>query len=163
MLEAFDQEQADRLLLLGDILYHGPRNDLPRDYAPKEVLAMLNDLAPKILCVRGNCDSEVDQMVLNFPILADYSILSVGKKLVYITHGHTFNKEKHPPLLPGDIVLHGHTHVPAWEPFGDGNLYLNPGSISLPKENSTHSYMTLEGTTFLWKKLDGTLYHRLNG
>ena len=163
MLEAFEREQAERMLLLGDILYHGPRNDLPRDYAPKEVLAMLNALAPRIFCVRGNCDSEVDQMVLNFPILADYSILPLEKKLVYITHGHVFHKENHPPLMPGDILLHGHTHVPAWEPFGNGNIYLNPGSVSLPKESSPHSYMILEGSTFLWKNMDGSLYHSLEG
>ena len=159
LLQAFEKEQADRLLLLGDILYHGPRNDLPRDYAPKEVLAMLNDMQDKIFCVRGNCDTEVDQMVLSFPILADYCILTAGERLIYATHGHNHNLQALPPLQKGDILLHGHTHIPAWEPFGNGNLYLNPGSVSIPKAGSAHGYMTLEGSTFCWKDLDGNTYH----
>lgn len=133
LLDAFDRERADRLLLLGDILYHGPRNDLPDEYAPKQVLAMLNERREKIFCVRGNCDTEVDQMVLTFPILADYSVFLAADRLVYATHGHVFNTSHLPPLCPGDILLHGHTHIPAWEPFGEGNLYLNPGSVSIPK------------------------------
>ena len=159
LLEAFDREQADRLLLLGDILYHGPRNDLPRDYAPKEVLAMLNERKDRIFCVRGNCDTEVDQMVLAFPILADYCILTAGDRLIYATHGHNHNLQALPPLQPGDILLHGHTHVPAWESFGSNNLYLNPGSVSIPKSGSAHSYMTLEEGAFCWKSLDGSTYH----
>ena len=91
MIEAFEREGADRLLLLGDLLYHGPRNDLPEGYAPKEVIPLLNSLRPKLLCVRGNCDAEVDQMVLDFPILADYAVLPVGGRLVYATHGHVHN------------------------------------------------------------------------
>ena len=159
LIEAFDMEQADRLLLLGDILYHGPRNDLPRDYAPKEVLSMLNNLKDQIFCVRGNCDTEVDQMVLEFPILADYCILPVGDRLVYATHGHNYNLEKLPPLRAGDILLHGHTHIPAWE-FSDGGiLYLNPGSVSIPKNGSPHSYMMLENGMFCWKTTDCELYH----
>ena len=149
--QAFEREQADRLLFLGDLLYHGPRNDLPRDYAPKKVIPLLNSLAPKLLCVRGNCDAEVDQMVLNFPVRADYAVLPVGQRLVYVTHGHVFNLNHLPPLAPRDILLHGHTHVPAWTDFGQGNLYLNPGSVSIPKENTAHSYMTLEGSTACWK------------
>lgn len=159
--QAFELEQADRLLFLGDLLYHGPRNDLPRDYAPKKVIPLLNSLAPKLLCVRGNCDAEVDQMVLNFPVLADYAVLPVGQRLVYVTHGHVFNLNHLPPLAPGDILLHGHTHVPAWTNFGQGNLYLNPGSVSIPKENTAHSYMTLEGSTACWKTMEGACYHQL--
>lgn len=159
LLEAFEREQADRLLILGDILYHGPRNDLPREYAPKEVITMLNGMKDKIFCVRGNCDTEVDQMVLSFPILADYCILPVGNRLVYTTHGHNFNLNALPPLQSGDILLHGHTHIPAWESFGNGNLYLNPGSVSIPKAGSNHSYMVLEGNTAQWKSLDGGIYH----
>ena len=159
LLEAFQIEQADRLLLLGDILYHGPRNDLPRDYAPKEVLAMLNQRKDRIFCVRGNCDTEVDQMVLEFPILADYCVLPVGDRLIYATHGHNHNLQALPPLQPGDILLHGHTHIPAWERFGKDNLYLNPGSVSIPKKDSAHSYMTLENNTLQWKTLEGTVYH----
>ena len=162
LLAAMEREQPDKLLLLGDILYHGPRNDLPEGYAPKEVIPLLNGLKPALLCVRGNCDAEVDQMVLPFPILADYAVLSQGNRLIYATHGHVYNTAHLPPLQPGDILLHGHTHVPAWQAFGEGNLYLNPGSVSLPKENSPHSYLTLEGGKFLWKELDGTVYHELN-
>ena len=114
LLEAFDREQADRLLLLGDILYHGPRNDLPRDYAPKEVLAMLNERKDRIFCVRGNCDTEVDQMVLPFPILADFTVIPVGGRLMYVTHGHHANEDAPPPLCPGDLLLCGHTHVPGY-------------------------------------------------
>ena len=162
MIEAFEREGADRLLLLGDLLYHGPRNDLPEGYAPKEVMPLLNSMKPKLLCVRGNCDAEVDQMVLDFPILADYAVLPVGQRLVYATHGHVHNLKNLPPLAPGDILLHGHTHIPAWTEFGEENLYLNPGSLSIPKEGSAHSYMTLEGKTFRWKTLEGETYHELS-
>lgn len=161
MLEAFEREGADRLFLLGDLLYHGPRNDLPREYAPKEVIPLLNGKKEKLLCVRGNCDAEVDQMVLEFPVLADYAVLPVGQRLIYATHGHIYHVKNLPPLAPGDVLLHGHTHVPAWTEFGQGNLYLNPGSVSIPKENSPHSYMTLEDGQFLWKDLDGAVYDSL--
>lgn len=157
LLEAFENEKADKILLLGDILYHGPRNDLPKDYAPKEVIAMLNPLKDKILAVRGNCDTEVDQMVLDFPILADYAILTAGDTLIYATHGHNFNNSNLPPLTNKDLLLHGHTHVPVIEEF-DTHTYLNPGSVSIPKENSPHSYMTFDGKTFLWKTLEGEIY-----
>lgn len=162
MLEAFEREGADRLFLLGDLLYHGPRNDLPREYAPKEVIPLLNGKKEKLLCVRGNCDAEVDQMVLEFPVLADYAVLPVGQRLIYATHGHIYHVKNLPPLAPGDVLLHGHTHVPAWTEFGQGNLYLNPGSVSIPKENSPHSYMTLEGNTMQWKELESTaVFHEL--
>ena len=162
MLEASRREGAEKLLLLGDVLYHGPRNDLPRDYAPKEVIAMLNPLKEKIYCVRGNCDTEVDQMVLEFPILADFGVLSWEGRWLYVTHGHKYNRKEPMALAPGDILLHGHTHIPAWEHFGDKNRYWNPGSVSIPKEGSAHGYMILEGGTALWKDLDGTVYHREN-
>lgn len=162
MLEAFEREGADRLFLLGDLLYHGPRNDLPREYAPKEVILLLNGKKEKLLCVRGNCDAEVDQMVLEFPVLADYAVLPVGRRLIYATHGHIYHVKNLPPLAPGDVLLHGHTHVPAWTEFGQGNLYLNPGSVSIPKENSPHSYMTLEGNTMQWKELESSaVFHEL--
>lgn len=162
LLDAWDREGADRLLLLGDILYHGPRNDLPPAYAPKQVLALLNARRDRIFCVRGNCDTEVDQMVLEFPVLADYAVLPVGQRLIYATHGHIYHVKNLPPLAPGDVLLHGHTHVPAWTEFGQGNLYLNPGSVSIPKENSPHSYMTLEGNTMQWKELESsTVFHEL--
>lgn len=162
MLEAFEREGADRLFLLGDLLYHGPRNDLPREYAPKEVIPLLNGKKEKLLCVRGNCDAEVDQMVLEFPVLADYAVLPVGRRLIYATHGHIYHVKNLPPLAPGDVLLHGHTHVPAWTEFRQGNLYLNPGSVSIPKENSPHSYMTLEENTMQWKELESSaVFHEL--
>ena len=162
MLEAFEREGADRLFLLGDLLYHGPRNDLPREYAPKEVIPLLNGKKEKLLCVRGNCDAEVDQMVLEFPVLADYAVLPVERRLIYATHGHIYHVKNLPPLAPGDVLLHGHTHVPAWTEFGQGNLYLNPGSVSIPKENSPHSYMTLEENTMQWKELESSaVFHEL--
>ena len=162
LLEAFEREGADRLFLLGDLLYHGPRNDLPREYAPKEVIPLLNGKKEKLFCVRGNCDAEVDQMVLEFPVLADYAVLPVGQRLIYATHGHIYHVKNLPPLAPGDVLLHGHTHVPAWTEFGQGNLYLNPGSVSIPKEDSPHSYMTLEGNTMQWKELESSaVFHEL--
>ena len=162
MLEAFEREGADRLFLLGDLLYHGPRNDLPREYAPKEVIPLLNGKKEKLLCVRGNCDAEVDQMVLEFPVLADYAVLPVGRRLIYATHGHIYHVKNLPPLAPGDMLLHGHTHVPAWTEFGQGNLYLNPGSVSIPKEDSPHSYMTLKENTMQWKELESSaVFHEL--
>lgn len=158
LVERFKAEKADRLLLLGDLLYHGPRNDLPKDYAPKKVIEMLNSLKDSILCVRGNCEAEVDQMVLEFPVLADYCLLQEGSILIFATHGHTHNISTMPPLKNGDILLHGHTHIPACEEHNN-ITYMNPGSISIPKENSPHSYMTLENGTFLWKDLDGNVYN----
>ena len=157
LLEAYKREEADKILLLGDVLYHGPRNDLPEGYAPKQVIAMLNELANEILCVRGNCEAEVDQMVLNFPVLADYAILTVGKKLIFVTHGHVFNNNNLPPLHKGDIMLHGHTHVPVCEKY-ETHTYMNPGSVSIPKENSPHSYMTFDEERFEWKTLEGEVY-----
>ena len=153
LLDAWDREGAPRLFLLGDILYHGPRNDLPEGYAPKEVLAMLNERKDRIFCVRGNCDCEVDQMVLPFPVLADYGFLLLGGRAVYLTHGHVINKAHPLPFAKGDILLHGHTHVPACEDCGDFT-YLNPGSVSIPKENSPHSYMIYEDGVFSWKNLE---------
>ncbi|MDU6266585.1 MAG: phosphodiesterase [Anaerocolumna aminovalerica] len=158
MLEAFEREKADRLLLLGDILYHGPRNDLPREYAPKEVLAMLNGMKDRILCVRGNCDTEVDQMVLEFPIMADYAVVMIGNHIIYATHGHNYNETNLPPLQNGNILLNGHTHVPKYI-VHENYIYMNPGSISIPKENSCNSYMMIDGNRFVWKNLEnGTEY-----
>lgn len=157
MVEAYRREKAGRLLLLGDLLYHGPRNDLPRDYAPKQVIAMLNELSDDILCVRGNCDTEVDQMVLDFPILADYAILCEQGRLIFATHGHRYNEADLPKIKHGDILLNGHTHVPACDQH-EHYTYLNPGSVSIPKEGSPNSYLTLEDGAFLWKTLEGTVW-----
>ena len=157
LLEAYEREGADRLLLLGDILYHGPRNDLPKEYAPKEVIAMLNNMKQEILCVRGNCDTEVDQMVLEFPILAEYALISNGNRMIFVTHGHKMNKDNPPMLKAGDVLLNGHFHVPACEEVGEF-IYMNPGSVSIPKENSAHSYMIMEDGIFSWKDLEGNEY-----
>lgn len=156
MIEAFKREKADKLLLLGDILYHGPRNDLPVDYAPKKVIEMLNPLKDRILCVRGNCDAEVDQMVLDFPIMADYSILTSGEFTIYATHGHKYNENTLPPLCNGNILLHGHTHVPKYIEH-ENYAYMNPGSVSIPKDGSRNGYMVIEDGKFDWKELDGNI------
>lgn len=174
MMEAYRREQPDRLLLLGDLLYHGPRNGLPEEYDPKEVIEMLNGIRDHILCVKGNCDTEVDQMVLDFPIMADYCTLYLDqpRRMIFATHGHHFHKDALPPLQPGDILLHGHTHVPAWEkvPVGDDAgkdsfvWYMNPGSVSLPKGGSRHGYMMLESeekTRIRWKDLEGNVYNEI--
>lgn len=170
MLDAFAREKTGRLLLLGDILYHGPRNDLPEGYAPKEVIGMLNPLRDKLLCIRGNCDTEVDQMVLKFPIMAEYCFLELpvsadgGSRMLTImaSHGHTVNPKTSPPMKGTDILLNGHTHIPACERMRDGEgceyQYLNPGSVSIPKEGSRHSYMIYESGTFIWKSLEGEEY-----
>ena len=161
LLDAFAREGADKLLLLGDILYHGPRNDLPDGYAPKKVIELLNAKKQSLLCVRGNCDTEVDQMVLDFPILADYCILYVGDRLVYATHGHNFNEDRLPPLQKGSILLHGHTHVPVCREHED-YTYMNPGSVSIPKEGSAHGYMILSDKTAVWKTLDGEVWKQVS-
>ncbi|MDD6212129.1 MAG: phosphodiesterase [Clostridiales bacterium] len=162
--EAYDREQADKLLFLGDLLYHGPRNDLPKDYAPKQVISMMNERKHEILCVRGNCEAEVDQMVLEFPVLADYAILYQQKPdakeevMIFLTHGHLFHEGNLPMLKKGDILLHGHTHVPVCR-VHEEYTYINPGSLSIPKEGSCHSYMTLEDGVFLWKDVEtGEVY-----
>ena len=158
MLDRYKAENADRLLLLGDLLYHGPRNDLPKEYDPKTVIALLNESASEILCVRGNCEAEVDQMVLLFPVMAEYALLPYKRRLIYITHGHHVSETEPPLLKKGDILLHGHTHVPACHDHGS-YLYLNPGSISIPKEGSCHSYMIFEEGLFQWKNLeDGIVF-----
>ena len=155
LCELIEAEQPDKIVLLGDLLYHGPRNDLPRDYAPKEVIAMLNPMADKLLCVRGNCEAEVDQMVLDFPVMADYCVLFDRGHTIYATHGHVFSEDKPPKLQVGDVLLTGHTHVPKC--VDHGWWYLNPGSVSIPKENSWHGYMIYQNGTFLWKDLDGNV------
>ena len=154
LIEAYKTEQAERLLLLGDVLYHGPRNDLPRDYAPKKVIEMLNAMKDDIFAVRGNCESEVDQMVLQFPVLAEYALIPAGDSLIYAVHGPNYNEKNLPPLHKGDILLNGHTHVPKCVEHDD-YVYMNPGSVSIPKEDSHHGYMIFEDNVFIWKDLDG--------
>lgn len=156
LLAAFEREGAEQLLLLGDLLYHGPRNELPEGYCPKKVISLLNPYAAKLLCVRGNCDAEVDQMVLQFPILADEAWLLVDGLRIFATHGHLFGEDNPPPLAPGTLLLCGHTHVPAFRSH-ENFIYLNPGSVAIPKENSKKSYLILEDRVFTWKDVaDGT-------
>ena len=155
LVEIYKASGAEKLLLLGDILYHGPRNDLPAGYAPKKVIELLNPLKNDILAVRGNCDTEVDQMVLEFPILADYAVFSVGGRTIYATHGHKYNTECPPPLAKGDILLHGHTHVLGVTPFGNENYYINPGSVALPKNGNPRSLMVLDEEGLCCLDLDG--------
>lgn len=156
MLPEIDaREQPERIILLGDLLYHGPRNDLPEEYDPRQVIAVLNGMKQRLLCVRGNCDAEVDQMVLEFPIMADSLELFLNGRMAFVTHGHLFNTQTPPPLCPGDLLIHGHTHVQAMDAFGQDNLYINPGSMSLPKEGNCHSYMTYEDGAFTIKDLGG--------
>ena len=148
VVDAYRASGADRLVLLGDLLYHGPRNDLPKAYAPKEVIELLNSVKNEILCVRGNCDTEVDQMVLDFPILADYALIEADGVRIFATHGHKFNLDNLPPIKAGDVLVHGHTHVRAMVEFGDKNLYVNPGSPSIPKENTPRGCALLDGGRF---------------
>lgn len=155
MLEAFRAEEADRLLLLGDILYHGPRNDLPEGYEPKKVIAMLNAVSDKIVCVRGNCDAHIDETVLDFPFAPVFTLIDSESRMIFATHGHFYGEENPPSKDFSEILLCGHTHVPAIRDR-DSFVYMNPGSISIPKENSPHSYMTIEEDTFTIKDLDGT-------
>ena len=155
LLKAFEAEGAQKLLLLGDILYHGPRNPLPDDYDPKRVAEMLGGIKERILCVRGNCDSEVDQMILPFPVFSDYAAVFTDGINIYMSHGH----REVLPLSQWDVYLTGHTHVPLKE--RSGYLHLNPGSVSLPKENSEHSYILYDDKTFYIKSFDGTVYDEI--
>ena len=154
LLSAFENEQADKLVLLGDILYHGPRNDFPDGYSPKRVFAALNAIKEKIVCVRGNCDSEVDQMVLEFPIMADYALLECNERTLFATHGHLFNENALPPLKNGDILLNGHFHTPCCRELDNGVIYANCGSVSLPKEDTPHSYILVDDGVMYWKDLE---------
>lgn len=158
LLDVAERERVDRILLLGDLLYHGPRNDLPENYAPKKVIEMLNGVKDKLICVRGNCESEVDQMVLNFPIMSDTAIVYDGEAnlTLFMSHGHKYNPENLPPLPDGSVFLYGHTHVLKAEKVG-GVLCLNPGSVSLPKENNEKSYAIYENHRFEIKSFDGEI------
>lgn len=162
LIDNYREEKAERLILLGDILYHGPRNDLPEGYAPKSVIELLNPLKDELLCVRGNCEAEVDQMVIAFPVLADYAVIFDGKTQLFLTHGHVLNEKTPPPLKKGSVLLNGHTHIPAARRHED-YIYVNPGSVSIPKENSERSYIIYENGEFIWKRLDDkSEYMRVN-
>lgn len=161
-VEAFERHCADKLLILGDILYHGPRNNLPDAYSPKGVIELLNPLAEKIISVRGNCDAEVDDMVLTFPVLIKHRRMSVDGLHLFITHGHRYNTTTPPRLKKGEILLHGHTHVVKFERFGDENVYINPGSVSIPKENTPKSYILYENRCFHAMDFDGNTVFKEN-
>ena len=156
MIEAFANENADKLLLLGDVLYHGPRNDLPELYMPKAVVQMLDIVKNKIICVGGNCDAEIDREVLPFPVISDFGALFVDGLNIYFAHGH-----KAPPKLSaGDVYITGHTHVPLIA-IEEGHYHLNPGSISIPKDGSRQGYIVYENRKFTFKDLNGEIYNEL--
>ena len=165
LLEQYQKEEAQKLILLGDLLYHGPRNDLPDEYRPKEVITRLNQVKNELLCVRGNCEAEVDQMVLEFPVMADYALLWIDGLTIFAVHGHHYNQDQLPPLKNGDILLHGHTHVPALErkerKEGGWYYYLNPGSAAIPKNGNEKSYMIYEDHVFTLKSLKGDVIDSL--
>ena len=162
LVAAYKASGSQRLLLLGDVLYHGPRNDLPAGYAPKGVISLLNSIASEIICVRGNCDTEVDQMVLDFPILSDYSYVMTDELCIFATHGHKYSMENPPALKAGDVLLCGHTHIPAAVEFGEGNWYINPGSVSIPKNSSERGYIIYENKEFTFCTLEGVVYDVLD-
>lgn len=161
MKELYEREGAQKLILLGDLLYHGPRNDLPEGYAPKEVIALLNGMKDELLAVRGNCEAEVDQMVLEFPVMADYAVLWLEGRMVFLTHGHHYNEQNLPMLKKGDVLIHGHTHVRVAADRGD-YFFLNPGSLSIPKGDGVHSYMVYEDGVFTTKDTDGRVLETLD-
>ena len=161
MLDLYRESVAGRLLLLGDILYHGPRNDLPEEYCPKDVIAMLKPLADEIFAVRGNCEAEVDQMVLDFPCMADYCIVPLAQsgRILYATHGHVFHENHLPPMKKGDALLYGHTHI--WTAREErGYFFLNPGSVSLPKNGNERTAAFLEEDVFSVVNLNGEVLCR---
>ncbi len=156
LVEQYKKSGAGRLVLLGDLLYHGPRNDLPREYAPKEVIGMLNQLKEEVYAVRGNCEAEVDQMVLEFPVMAEYAILELNGRTFYATHGHVYHENHMPPMKKGDVLVYGHTHVPMAK--AQGPFYvLNPGSVSLPKGGNPPTYAILEGREFRVLDFEGNV------
>ena len=156
LLDAFQAEAPDKLLLLGDLLYHGPRNALPKDYDCMAVAEMLNGVKDRIAAVRGNCDCEVDQMVLEFPILADYMVLPMADGLIYATHGHHFSPQHFPPFCNGDVLLYGHTHIWQAETVRD-HICLNPGSVAIPKGGNLPTYGVLEEGMFSVRTMDGAV------
>lgn len=159
--EIFEKEEGTYLIILGDILYHGPRNPLPEGYNPKAVVEIFNELANKIVAVRGNCDADVDQMLLNFPMMSDYSMILHEGVRIFLTHGHIYNEENLPKLQPGDVIIHGHTHL-LGEKSVEGIKIINPGSITLPKGGNEHSYGVLEGREFTIKNLEGNIIFKTN-
>ena len=165
LMRQYELEGAKQLIFLGDILYHGPRNDLPDGYAPKKVIELLNSYKEQIICVRGNCDAQVDQMVLDFDLMSDCQGLGMNGVNVMLTHGHDMNIDTlvdHKAKISGcEVLLYGHTHIPI-KCKSQGIWCLNPGSVSIPKNGSCHSYMVMEDQSFIWKDMDGRVYDRLD-
>jgi uncharacterized protein len=159
-LENYKKENADYIVILGDELYHGARNPLPLEYSPKAVAELLNGLADKIIAIRGNCDSEVDEMVIDYPIMATYSTILYNGRRLFLTHGHVYNESKLPKLSNGDVFIYGHTHIPKAEK--SGNIYvINPGSITLPKENNPNTFGVLEDNIFKIKDMEGNIFKQI--
>ena len=156
-LEIFDKEKPEYIILLGDLLYHGPRNQLPEGYNPMNVAQALNKRKEQIIAVRGNCDAEVDQMLLEFPILSEYTIILYNNRKIFSTHGHIYNENNKPVLKDNDILISGHTHIPVAKK-ADNIYILNPGSIAIPKENHPQTYGVLNENAFEIKNLDGNVY-----
>lgn len=157
LLECYEREGADKLILLGDLLYHGPRNPLPEGYDPKETAALLNSAAKELLCVRGNCEAEVDQMMLDFPVMADYAVLWMESgRMIFCTHGHLYDKDNLKFIKKGDIFIQGHTHLYAAEKQGD-HYYVNTGSVTLPKGGKVRSFVIYENDTFTVKSMEGDI------
>lgn len=161
-MEQFRKEEANYIVVLGDALYHGPRNNIPSSYNPKEVVGVLNTYKDKIIAVRGNCDSEVDQMLIEYPMMSDYSIILHKGKRLFLTHGHIYNRENLPNIGRGDILVHGHTHIPVAEKIENGIIVFNPGSITIPKENNPNSYGVLEGNMLKVKDLEGNTIREIS-
>ena len=153
ILNNFEKNSYDKILILGDELYHGPRNPLPKEYNPKEAAELLNRYKSKIIAVRGNCDSEVDQMVLDFPITADYNMILWENKKIFMTHGHIYNIDNPLPMEDGEIMIYGHFHIPMTEKK-EGKIFLNPGSVSLPKGESLNSFGVFENGKFYIKDME---------
>ena len=158
LINVYQNSKFDKILLLGDILYHGPRNDLPKDYAPKKVISILNPLAKEILCVKGNCEAEVDQMVLDFDVSSEHSLLLADNRTFYLAHGH----HSYPSLKDGDIFLSGHTHLPLIEKMENNVIHVNPGSTSIPKGGFNNSYAIYEDGIITILDFDDNVINSIN-
>ena len=159
-LQCYNEENANYIVILGDALYHGPRNPLPEGYNPQGVANLLNQYKDKIIAIRGNCDSEVDQMLIEYPMMSDYSIVLCNERRLFLTHGHIYNEDNLPALNEGDVLVQGHTHIPVAKKHNKIYIF-NPGSISLPKENNPNSYGILLDNLFQIKDLEGNVIKEL--
>lgn len=153
LLEIYQEEQANTLILLGDLYYHGPRNPLPLEYNPMEVSKILNQYKDKLIVIRGNCDAVVDEMISEFKFIDHYQI-TLNNKNIMFTHGHLYNKEYIPENI--DILIYGHFHTGFIE-YVNNTLCINAGSITLPKNNTAHSLLIMEDQFIKLIDLDGNL------